>query len=91
MYKSISFDSSTGNFTLSNASDTVYISGVGRVDYWGYIKNGFDIEGWYPYSDGWKYFKSGGKYYELKAAIPRPYSGSVNVYRYDVSQLLNYS
>ena len=87
----MSFDSSTGNFSLSNASDTVYISGVGRVDYWEYIDNGFDIESWYPYSEGWKYFKSGGIYYELRAALTRPYSGSAKVYRYSASQSFNYS
>jgi hypothetical protein len=91
MYTSISFDSSTGTFTLSGKSNTLYIPGLGSLNYWELVDNNFDIDSFYSYSDGWKYFKSGSYYYELKAAIPRPYSGSASVYRYDVSQLFNYS
>lgn len=91
MYTSISFNSSTGEFTLSGSSDTIYTPEAGSLDYWEFIDNNFDIEPVYSYSDGWKYFKSGNYYYELRAAITRPYSGNASVYRYNVSQSLSYS
>lgn len=86
MYSSILFDSSTGDITLSGRSGIQLGS-----DYWEWIKNGYDIDTLYPYSEGWKYFQYGHYYYELAEAIKRPYSGSAKVRRYDVSQLLNYS
>lgn len=86
MYTSISFDSSIGDFTLSGRSGTWM-----GLDYWEVIKEAYDVDSLYPYSDGWKYFKSGHYFYELRAAITRPYSGSASVYRYDVSESLSYS
>lgn len=86
IYKSLTFNNTTGVFTLSNASGTWM-----GLTYWELIPEAYAIESAFPYSEGWKYFTSGGKYYELREAITKPYSGSAKVYRYNVAQSLQYS
>ena len=82
----MTFNNSTGKFTLSNPS-----SSWRGMSYWEIIADDYDINSIYPYSDGWKYFKSGNVYYELRAAIIPPYSGSAKVYRYNVAASIKYS
>ena len=90
MYTSLSFNSSTGAFTLGG-DKSMSISGVG--DYWKSYHSGFEVTILGDYNDGYKYFKSGSNYYALKSRLTRPYpdDDKISVYKYTASPSYTYS
>lgn len=86
IYKTLNFNKSTGKYTLSDPSDTIV-----NMEYWEAVGQSYDVDSFYPYSEGWKYFTYEGKYYELREALTHPYSGSAKVYRYSIVTNYKYS
>ena len=93
MYTSLSFNSSTGAFTLGgdqskSFNDAEYF---GITDYWESYNIGLEVTILGDYNDGYKYFKSGSNYYALKSRLTRPYPDSISVYKYTASPSYTYS
>ena len=93
MYTSLSFNSSTGAFTLGGNQSKSFSNPefFGITDYWESYNVGLEVTILGDYNDGYKYFKSGSNYYALKSRLTRPYPDSISVYKYTASPSYTYS
>lgn len=96
-YTTLSFNSSTGAYTLSGASNDIIVQGFGTYSVWecvsqlGIIGGLLDESGNYGYSAGYKYFKYGSNYYEFREPVSNANHDSYSVYKHTASPITSYS
>jgi hypothetical protein len=96
MYKTLSFNSEDGTYSLSSPSPKTPVDGneqisSGYYDYWELIDTGLPAYTMFTYSNGYKYYKYQGTYYELREGITSSnFQTGVKMYAHKASLKYNY-